>query len=88
MVEFYRNVVERLLVTLSQDEEEAVQVASPSPVLTNNEDANVWPPWPWPPWGGDEDGEKKPINRTLEAQKLAKKVVKFETQLARASLDL
>ncbi|KDR81470.1 hypothetical protein GALMADRAFT_152331 [Galerina marginata CBS 339.88] len=86
IIDVYRSVLERLLVTLAEEESRH----SPSPVLTDNSDAVVWPPWPWPPWGGDDDDDKgdKPINRTLEARKLAKKVVKFESKLAKASLDL
>lgn len=60
-------------------------------MLINDEDANVWPPWPWPPWGGDDDDDDegdKPHNRTLEIQQLAREVVKFERKLAQASLDL
>ncbi|KAL0947409.1 hypothetical protein HGRIS_013522 [Hohenbuehelia grisea] len=63
--------------------------------LTVNDDSgekNFWPPWPWPPWGGedpdDDDGGKKPENRTQDAHKLAKKVLKFEQRIAKASLDL
>ena len=55
-------------------------------------DDHVWPPWPWPPWDeddhdGDDDG-KKPVNWTERAHKLARKVVEFERELAKASLDL
>ncbi|PPQ78520.1 hypothetical protein CVT25_011792 [Psilocybe cyanescens] len=91
VLEVYRDVLERFLITLTKEEEEkeVIEPSKPTSILTTNEDANVWPPWPWPPWGGDDDGEKgKPVNRTLEAQKLAKKVVKFETKIAQASLDL
>ncbi len=50
---------------------------------------NVWPPWPWPPWGEEGDGDKdEPVNQTERAHKLAKKVVKFESKIAKASLDL
>jgi endothelin-converting enzyme len=60
-----------------------------SSVLTSNEDANVWPPFPWPPWGGDDDDDDdKPVNKTFEAHRLAKEVVVFERKLAQASLDL
>ncbi|GAW06292.1 endothelin-converting enzyme 1 [Lentinula edodes] len=54
----------------------------------------IWPPWPWPPWGGDDgdddgdNGGKKPVNKTKRVQKLAKEVVKFESEIAHASLDL
>lgn len=40
--------------------------------------------------GGDnkDEGDKKPVNKTERAHELAKKVVKFEGEIARASLDL
>lgn len=76
-------------MTLAEEEETLRHTQS---VLITAEDTNTWPPWPWPPWGGDEeDGDDegdKPHNRTPTARKLAKKVLKFETKLAKASLDL
>jgi endothelin-converting enzyme len=49
---------------------------------------NVWPPWPWPPWGdGDDDDTPKP-DKPESAHELATKVLKFESQIANASLDL
>jgi endothelin-converting enzyme len=92
-------VVQRLLMTLADAEDNDTQrkgsVRRDSPVLVSNEDSNTWPPWPWPPWEGDDDGDEdeddgggKPVNRTLGAHKLAKKIVKFERKLAQASLDL
>lgn len=78
-----------MLLTLSEEAE--IEKAPTDAVLITNEDANVWPPWPWPPWGGDDDdndGDDEPRNRTLEIQKLAREVVKFERKLAQASLDL
>lgn len=63
--------------------------SDPSPLV--NQAESVWPPWPWPPWGEDDDdkdGGKKPANQTERARELAKKVVKFETRIANASLDL
>ncbi|KAF9483849.1 zincin [Pholiota conissans] len=85
----YAEVLERLLLSLIE-KEEVEQPKMLASALINNEDANVWPPWPWPPWGGDEDGGDggKPVNRTLEAHRLAKEVVVFERKLAQASLDL
>ena len=90
--------MERLLVTLADAEDAETQRKSSlqrdSPVLVSNEDSNTWPPWPWPPWDDDDDGDEeddggdKPINKTLRAHDLAKKVVKFERKLAQASLDL
>lgn len=64
-----------------------------TPLIVNQDSANVWPPWPWPPWGDtpDDDGgddDKGPVNRTKRAHKLAKQVIKFESLLANASLDL
>ncbi|CAA7267908.1 unnamed protein product [Cyclocybe aegerita] len=87
----YKRVVERLLIVLAdEDEAESRKRTISAPEFVDNEDPNVWPPWPWPPWGGDGDDDKPttPINRTEEAKKLAKKVVKFERKLAKASLDL
>ncbi|KAF8744461.1 Peptidase family M13, partial [Rhizoctonia solani] len=46
---------------------------------------SVWPPWPWPPWNDPKHGDEKPKER---AERLAKGVVKFETRLAEAGLDL
>ncbi|KAJ7093237.1 hypothetical protein C8R44DRAFT_646354 [Mycena epipterygia] len=83
ILEIYQSVVERLLFTLSEEEEKLQQ--HPTPTLIEN--ANVWPSWPWPPYEDpDDDDEKKP-NRTEAAHKLAKQVIKFETRLANASLD-
>ena len=68
-----------------------VKSKPPSALVEQGEDS--WPPWPWPPWGGDDDGDddgghKRPVNQTKRAQKLAKGVLKFESRIARASLDL
>ncbi|KAH8106762.1 Metalloprotease [Cristinia sonorae] len=91
----YRSVLERLLLTLHEEEttESETEAASPKLVI-HEERLRVWPPWPWPPWDGD-DGDKdgdhdddKPVNRTEEAHKLAKRIVKFEKKIAAASLDL
>lgn len=49
--------------------------------------SKLWPPWPWPPWDDPED-DKPEINQTEKAHKLAKKVLKFEGQIAKYSLDL
>ncbi|CAL1704979.1 unnamed protein product [Somion occarium] len=94
--ELYGSVLERLLINL-YDEEEALLVQEQSleaPELTVHEERlRVWPPWPWPPWGGDDDGDDdggdhKPVNRTEEAHKLAKKIIEFEKKVANVSLDL
>ncbi|KAF8078094.1 hypothetical protein FPV67DRAFT_33082 [Lyophyllum atratum] len=92
VLQVYQNVLERLLITLSEEDEsdEHVQMAN-TPVMVTIEDSKVWPPWPWPPWGGDDDdkdGGKKPVNNTRRAHKLAKGIVKLEKRLAKASLDL
>jgi endothelin-converting enzyme len=79
--------VERLLFTLSEEEEKLQQTRwkARSGLLDNNDANNMWPDWPWPPWGDDEPDEKP--NRTEIAHKLAKEVLEFETKLASASLD-
>jgi endothelin-converting enzyme len=54
----------------------------------------MWPPWPWPPWDGDDDGggnggggeDEPPKRRDMHG--LAKKVIEFESKIAKASLDL
>jgi endothelin-converting enzyme len=82
ILDVYQDVVERLLYTLSEEEEKLQR--QPTPTLVDN--TNVWPSWPWPPWDSPDDDEDKP-NRTETAHKLAKQVIKFETRLANASLD-
>ena len=87
----YKDVVERLLLAITEEEEK--DVSQSSPVLVDNDDDTVWPPWPWPPWGDDDDddghkGDDKGGNRSHEIKVLAKKVVAFERKLAQASLDL
>ncbi|EPT06082.1 Metalloprotease [Fomitopsis schrenkii] len=97
-VELYQEVLERLLVTLSQEEEyvDATKV----PVTTSGEEPvyqerlRVWPPWPWPPWGGDDDGDHDggdhdsgPMDPE-KAHKVAKNIIKFEKAIADVSLDL
>lgn len=91
-------MLERLLVTLSQEEEyvDATKV----PVTTSGEEPvyqerlRVWPPWPWPPWGGDDDGDHDggdhdsgPMDPE-KAHKVAKNIIKFEKAIADVSLDL
>lgn len=82
-------MVERLLVAVSEEEEE---IRLQAPALVTEDGDNVWPPWPWPPWDGDDDGDKggdkKPTNGSRRAHKLAKKLIEFETEIAKASLDL
>ncbi|KAJ7470279.1 hypothetical protein FB451DRAFT_1176346 [Mycena latifolia] len=83
ILEIYQNVVERLLFTLSEEEEKLQKL--PTPTLVENPAA--WPSWPWPPWDQDGDDDEKKPNRTEAAHKMAKQVIKFETRLANASLD-
>ncbi|GLB35092.1 putative peptidase family M13 [Lyophyllum shimeji] len=88
----YQDVIEHLLLILSDEDESGKSVRSTdAAVMVTNEDSKAWPPWPWPPWGedGDDKGDdKKPVNKTRRAHKLAKKIVKLEERLAEASLDL
>lgn len=91
ITEVYQSTIERLLLTLIEEEESMRSKfkSDPSPLV--NQAETVWPPWPWPPWGeedDDKDGGKKPANQTERARELAKKVVKFEARIANASLDL
>ncbi|CUA72481.1 hypothetical protein RSOLAG22IIIB_01151 [Rhizoctonia solani] len=44
-----------------------------------------WPPISWPPWNDPKHDDEKPKDR---AERLAKGVVKFETRIAEAGLDL
>lgn len=83
VLDIYRSVIERLLLTVFEEQDDLVVN---EPVLAIQEESNVWPPWPWPPWGDDDD--KKPVNQSERAHKLAKKVLEFESQIASASLDL
>jgi endothelin-converting enzyme len=83
IVKIYQDVVERLLLTLSEEEEKLQQ--HPTPTLVDN--SQIWPSWPWPPWDGPDDDEEEKPNRTEAAHKLAKQVIKFETRLANATLD-
>jgi endothelin-converting enzyme len=77
--------LERLLIIHYEAKE-----GNPSRALVINEDReNTWPPFPWPPWGDDDDGDDDgPKDRPKNATKLAEEVVKFERKLAQASLDL
>jgi endothelin-converting enzyme len=87
--EMYRRVLERLIVSLTEEESKFMQKKRDALV---NQAESVWPPWPWPPWGdddggGDEDEDPKP-NRTVDAHKLAEKVLQLESKIAAVSLDL
>jgi endothelin-converting enzyme len=85
----YTDVVERLLLTLAEEGRRSPDEEKGDLTVQSSDD-HVWPPWPWPPWDEDDhDGDhKKPRNWTEKARKLARKVVEFERELARASLDL
>ena len=86
ILDVYQQVVERLLVVLSEEEDKLR--ASESVTI---QDSNVWPPWPWPPWdedGDDEGGDKRPTNGTERAHKFARRILALEKRLAKASLDL
>lgn len=65
---------------------------NPTRALVINEDpGSTYPPFPWPPWGDDDDDDghgDDPKDRPKNATTLAKEVVKFERKLAQASLDL
>ncbi|KAI0647206.1 Metalloprotease [Trametes meyenii] len=87
IVELYENVLERLLLSLD-DEEETLQPKQFSKLVVHEERLRVWPPWPWPPWGDDDDGKDDPVNRTERAHKLANNIIEFEKKIANASLDL
>ena len=90
ITKLYREVIERLLTTIYEAEEEEEDEESGTlgqsfkkPVFRILEET-TWPPWPWPPWGGDDE-PRTPSERATEH---AKKVVEFEHALAKASLDL
>ncbi|KAF9239581.1 Metalloprotease [Melanogaster broomeanus] len=95
----YRDVIERLLVSLRDDEVVGVVERSTehSPIILQTEELEdkerVWPPWPWPPWDGEGDDEsdddrKPPKDPFLRAHELAQQVIKFEAEIADATLDL
>lgn len=91
-MDLYRSVLERLLLTLDNEDDKlhdilsvSAEVEGTSGLVVHEERLRVWPPWPWPPWGDDDD---KPENRTERAHKLAKAIITFEKKIAEASLDL
>ncbi|KAI0748278.1 Metalloprotease [Daedaleopsis nitida] len=93
IVDLYRSVLERLLITLDDEDDKFYDGSVPVSVeakgngfVVHEERLRVWPPWPWPPWGDDDDD--KPENRTERAHKLAKAIIAFEKKIAEASLDL
>ena len=88
-MDLYRNVMERLILTLGEmDEKLASALGHPSGLVVHEERLRVWPPWPWPPWGDDDDGKDEPEDSKKRAHRLAKSIVEFEKQIAKASLDL
>jgi len=83
----YQDVIERLLATLS-DEVEDVTEKRANVFVQQDASEHVWPPWPWPPWGDDDNDKSPKPDKPLTPHELAKKVLKFESQIAKASLDL
>lgn len=96
MLSVYQDVIERLLVTL-RDDEVMGMTNLPSDRLhvqteQLEEEERVWPPWPWPPWDGEDDegdgDTRRPADDPfLRAHELAREVVKFESEIADATLD-
>jgi len=91
----YQDVIERLLSSL-RDDKVLGQKSSVTIQQTEEleETEHVWPPWPWPPWDedgdDDNDGDRKgsPRDPFQNSRELAQKVVRFETEIADATLDL
>ncbi|EKM55471.1 uncharacterized protein PHACADRAFT_256119 [Phanerochaete carnosa HHB-10118-sp] len=91
IVELYRNVLERLLVALADEEDDVSRLQTNPALAVHEERLRVWPPRPWPPWDPedpDKPGKDKPTNRTKEAPKLAKQIIALEKRIVDASLDL
>ncbi|EJD02334.1 endothelin-converting enzyme 1 [Fomitiporia mediterranea MF3/22] len=95
IVKLYEDTLARMLLALDDTPDESASYSASGDdvlVLETDEKIKVWPPWPWPPWGGEDDDDdgraKRPLNKTERAAKLAKSVVKFEKRVAKASLDL
>jgi endothelin-converting enzyme len=97
IVELYTDVIEHLLLALSDDVDKVapLEVSSEQSVLGPHGDPDDpdggpwWPPNPWPypedPEPGEpDDDDKGPIS----AKKWAHDIVEFEKRIARASLDL
>ena len=77
MLDFYTDVLAEVLYSIDVEDEKS----------------STWPPWPWPPWGGDDEDEGdgkggRKENKTEKARRVAREVVEFETELARAGADL
>ncbi|KZV86541.1 zincin [Exidia glandulosa HHB12029] len=77
----YTSTLESLLLALAPADETKLVEDQSKPMRK----AHFWPPWPWPPWGDDDDTTE---NKTARAHRLAKAVYKFESSLAEASGDL
>ncbi|KAH7929791.1 zincin [Leucogyrophana mollusca] len=101
ILDTYQKVIERLLITLYDDQglmssEKDASLPKHAPMVIQAEQTedsdHVWPPWPWPPWDGDDDqhrdSPKPPRDPLQRAHELAKQVVDFETEIAEATLDL
>lgn len=96
MLSVYQDVIERLLVTLRDDEVMDMTDLSSERLHIQTEqlekEERIWPPWPWPPWDGEDDDEdddsRKPAHDPfLKAHELAREVIKFESEIADATLD-
>lgn len=72
--DLYRTTIEKMLLTIAEAEEAEAKIGI------------KFPPWPWPPWGGDDD--KKSENKTMKAARLSRQVLKFESDIAAATADL
>lgn len=98
ILKLYEDVIYQILTSLDEKKHRNVELQQePQVSFSSKGDEskdNVWPPWPWPPWDGEDggngdghggDGHSSPAEH---AKKLAKEIVKFETLIANASLDL
>lgn len=94
----YEDVIYQILTSLDEKRHRDVELQQePQVSFSTKKDESkesAWPPFPWPPWDGEDggngdghggDGHSSPAEH---AKKLAKKIVKFETLIANASLDL
>ncbi len=88
ILELYTTALTRILITLDDAGADIVKNSVPATKGENAAAVTFWPPWPWPPWGDDDDDEKPHLNKSEKAHELAKEVVYFERRLANASLDL
>ncbi|GJJ12083.1 hypothetical protein Clacol_006324 [Clathrus columnatus] len=74
--EVYVSVLTRIFEVLKGEETPVIK-------LNYRNQRSFWPPFPWPPWGGDDD-ESDPKKTPRE---LAEAVVNFEARLAEVGLD-